>query len=131
MGFRFYAVSRGRETGVYTSWGKVVPLVHNFPGAIYQGFDTEEAAISFLLETGLHLVSSSSPDLERPYPVTTYLPSHSLSKWEEKNTRHCCCEENMMLKNKNDELIKEIESLKQKLRYISNLGNQINDLCSK
>lgn len=44
----FYAVARGRKTGVFTSWDECQPHVNGFKGAIHQKFKTEEEAKKFL-----------------------------------------------------------------------------------
>lgn len=45
---KFYAVKVGLVPGVYGSWAECEPLVHNFPGAKYKSFSTEEEALAFL-----------------------------------------------------------------------------------
>jgi ribonuclease HI len=45
---KFYAVRRGRTTGVFDSWDACRKQVHKFPGAEYKAFPTREEAFSFL-----------------------------------------------------------------------------------
>ena len=45
---KFYAVRRGRSTGVFDSWDACRRQVHKFPGAEYKAFPTREEAFSFL-----------------------------------------------------------------------------------
>ena len=45
---KFYAVRRGRSTGVFDSWDACRKQVHKFPGAEYKAFSTREEAFSFL-----------------------------------------------------------------------------------
>lgn len=45
---KFYAVRRGRTTGVFDSWDACRKQVHKFPGAEYKAFSTREEAFSFL-----------------------------------------------------------------------------------
>jgi ribonuclease HI len=45
---KFYAVRRGRSTGVFESWDACRKQVHKFPGAEYKAFPTREEAFSFL-----------------------------------------------------------------------------------
>ena len=45
---KFYAVRRGRSTGVFDSWDACRKQVHKFPGAEYKAFPTREEAFSFL-----------------------------------------------------------------------------------
>jgi ribonuclease HI len=45
---KFYAVARGRRTGVFTDWPTTASLVKGYPGARYKGFTDREAAEAFL-----------------------------------------------------------------------------------
>lgn len=45
---RFYAVARGRVTGIYTNWDEVEPLVTRFPNARHRAFRTFEEAQDFI-----------------------------------------------------------------------------------
>ena len=45
---KFYAVRKGRNPGIYTSWDECKALVTGFPGAEYKGFGTREEAESFM-----------------------------------------------------------------------------------
>ena len=48
MAKRFYAVKRGRKTGLYTVWAECAAQVKGFQGAVYKGFMTEEEARAWL-----------------------------------------------------------------------------------
>ena len=48
MAKKFYAVKRGRKTGLYTVWAECAAQVKGFQGAIYKGFMTEEEARAWL-----------------------------------------------------------------------------------
>lgn len=45
---KFYAVKKGKITGVFEKWEECKASVDGFPGAIYKGFGTREEAQSFL-----------------------------------------------------------------------------------
>ncbi len=45
---KYYAVKRGRETGVFEDWEKVKTLVNGFPGASFKSFATDKEAKRFL-----------------------------------------------------------------------------------
>ncbi len=45
---KYYAVKKGRETGIFESWDKCRALVQGFSGAVFKGFDTLEEAELFL-----------------------------------------------------------------------------------
>jgi ribonuclease HI len=59
---KFYAVRRGRSTGVFESWDACRKQVHKFPGAEYKAFPTREEAFSFLsrAEKPLHKTKETS-----------------------------------------------------------------------
>ena len=44
----FYAVRRGRQTGLFRSWDAAHPLVSGYAGAEYKGFMTEADAYAWL-----------------------------------------------------------------------------------
>ena len=44
----FYAVARGKKTGIYTSWNECFEQVDGFPNNKYQGFSTREEAEEFM-----------------------------------------------------------------------------------
>ena len=46
----FYAIAKGRETGVFTSWHKVLKLVRGYPGAVHKRFRQEDDAHAWLSE---------------------------------------------------------------------------------
>ncbi|MFZ7128383.1 MAG: ribonuclease HI [Desulfobacterales bacterium] len=45
---KFYAVARGRKTGVFTDWPTTASLVQGYPGARFKSFPTREAAEAFV-----------------------------------------------------------------------------------
>ena len=45
---KFYAVRRGRQVGIYTSWAACQAQVHGYPGAQYKAFSTKEEAETYL-----------------------------------------------------------------------------------
>ncbi len=48
MAKKFYAVKRGRKTGLYTVWAECAAQVKSFQGAVHKGFMTEEEARAWL-----------------------------------------------------------------------------------
>ena len=48
MAKKFYAVKRGRKTGLYTVWAECAAQVRGFQGAVYKGFMTENEARAWL-----------------------------------------------------------------------------------
>lgn len=47
MNVRYYAVKKGRKTGVFSTWNECREQVHGFKGAQYKAFDIENAAYDF------------------------------------------------------------------------------------
>ena len=48
MAKKFYAVKRGRKTGIFTVWAECSAQVQGFQGAVYKGFMTEAEARDWL-----------------------------------------------------------------------------------
>ena len=53
---KYYAVKKGRQTGIYTSWPECQKMVIGFPGAVYRSFVDRPAA-----ENWLHSDQESQP----------------------------------------------------------------------
>lgn len=51
MANKYYAVKKGRNTGVYLTWAETQEQVKGFSGAIFQSFPTKEEALAFIEET--------------------------------------------------------------------------------
>ncbi len=49
---KFYAVKKGKRTGIFLTWEECREAVEGFPGAEHKGFATEEEARSYLGENG-------------------------------------------------------------------------------
>lgn len=45
---KYYAVKKGRETGLFTTWGACEAQVKGFSGAVYKSFKTEKEAQEWL-----------------------------------------------------------------------------------
>lgn len=45
---KYYAVKKGRKTGVFTSWDECKKQIDKFSGAIYKSFLTEQEAMQFI-----------------------------------------------------------------------------------
>ena len=55
---KYYAVRKGRQPGVYTTWPACEEQVKGFPGAVYKAFPTKAQALAYVGEC-----LSSSPSL--------------------------------------------------------------------
>ena len=45
---KYYAVKKGRNPGIYTSWDLCLKEVKGYKGAIYKSFKKKEDALDFL-----------------------------------------------------------------------------------
>lgn len=57
---KFYAVCKGRTTGIFTTWSQCQQQVTGYPGASFKSFPTREEAQQFL-ETGMTGAAPSVP----------------------------------------------------------------------
>lgn len=48
MAKKYYAVKKGRKTGVYTTWAETQAQVKGFSGAVFKSFPTEKEALAFV-----------------------------------------------------------------------------------
>ena len=73
MAKKFYAVKRGRKTGLFTVWAECAAQVKGFQGAVYKGFMTEEEARAWLggadarteqLRAAAEMAAPSAPDAD-------------------------------------------------------------------
>lgn len=48
---KYYAVRKGRQPGIYTTWPSCEAQVKGFPGAAYKAFPTKAQALAFVGET--------------------------------------------------------------------------------
>jgi len=48
---KFYAVAAGRTPGIYDTWEEAEAQITGFPGAIFKGFPTKEAAEAYIANT--------------------------------------------------------------------------------
>ncbi len=64
---KFYAVLKGRQPGIYTTWPACEEQVKGFPGAIYKAFSTKAQALAF--------VGDLLPDESSLLPLTSPIPT--------------------------------------------------------
>ncbi|ODQ68472.1 hypothetical protein NADFUDRAFT_49110 [Nadsonia fulvescens var. elongata DSM 6958] len=60
MGKKYYAVRKGRSTGVFTSWDKAKASVEKYPGAVFKSFTDAVTASSFVSAKGGYSASYDS-----------------------------------------------------------------------
>lgn len=65
---KYYAVRKGRETGIFTAWSQVKPLINGFSGAQHKSFTNIDSAQSYLMSDGTSSPLSTSPNISVPSP---------------------------------------------------------------
>ena len=50
---KYYAIAKGRDTGIFKSWDQAKPLVEKYKGAIYKSFQCPQDAVQFMKEHGI------------------------------------------------------------------------------
>lgn len=71
----FYAVHKGRKTGIFTSWKEVSDVVNKFPGAKFKKFSDKSEAEEFV-KTGIY---GSAPVKGTPMPSAP-LPEDEITR---------------------------------------------------
>lgn len=69
----FYAVAKGRKTGVFDNWQEVENIIKGFSGAVYKGFMFKWEAEEFL-----NTYKKSHASKEHDLPNTTYQSNNEL-----------------------------------------------------
>ena len=76
---KFYAVRKGRQPGIYTTWAACEEQVKGFPGAVYKAFPTKGQALAFVEER----LSDSivPPPLTSPFPTDGLATPDAVHIW--------------------------------------------------
>lgn len=53
MASKYYAVKKGKVSGIYLNWNDCKAMVDGYPGAVYKSFKTIEEAENLLTERKL------------------------------------------------------------------------------
>jgi ribonuclease HI len=61
---KFYAVARGRKTGIFTSWPEAERQVKGFAGARFKSFKTKQEALAFLKDPSYKASGAPSKNLK-------------------------------------------------------------------
>ncbi len=65
LAMKFYAVAKGRKTGIFTSWPEAERQVKGFAGARFKSFKTKQEALSFLENPSYTKGVSSAKNFEK------------------------------------------------------------------
>lgn len=66
---KYYAVKKGKKTGIYLKWDDCKQQVMGFSGAIYKSFPTKEEAEAFLGATGYTKKNANDKGTENGFPT--------------------------------------------------------------
>ncbi len=69
MAKKVYAVKKGRETGIFSTWEECKQKVHGFPGAQYKSFSTLKEAQDYLQGT----INREMPEISPEEVCTAYV----------------------------------------------------------
>lgn len=71
---KYYAVKKGRKTGIFTSWDECKAQVDGFSGAVYKSFKTKEQAEGYLddVQDGIENTVYHDKDLMTVYVDGSY-----------------------------------------------------------
>lgn len=58
---KYYAVKKGRQAGVFTSWAACQEQISGFSGAVYKSFATEQEAKQYLGESEINNLFNTCP----------------------------------------------------------------------
>ncbi len=73
---KFYAVKKGKETGIFNSWDACKAAVDGFPGAEYKGFATRQEAENYL--NGVSMQSNIRSGAAREFGYDEIPPAGTL-----------------------------------------------------
>lgn len=60
----YYAVAKGKQTGIYTTWAECKAQTHRVSKPVFKKFTTLDAANSFLAANGVHVADSSTTTIQ-------------------------------------------------------------------
>ncbi|NXV76255.1 RNH1 Ribonuclease, partial [Atlantisia rogersi] len=133
----FYAVRKGRRTGVYRTWTECQEQVNKFPSASFKKFVTEKDAWAF--------VRGGLPAQQQPEPAEVHAPpavtQENSSQREEPETNILCCnackrpydqftdEERVAKRIKHDEVYSAPTVSQDKFSYMGDFAVVYTDGC--
>ena len=66
MAKSYYAVKKGRQTGIFNSWDECQVVIKNYSGAEYKGFNTMEEAEAFMNGVSVATAQSQKIVIQKP-----------------------------------------------------------------
>ncbi|XP_076351678.1 uncharacterized protein LOC143247447 isoform X2 [Tachypleus tridentatus] len=108
----YYAVHKGRTTGVFGSWEECERQVKGFSGAVFKKFDTQAEAQSFVI-TGTSKKNAQPP---------AYQMTKDSNQTQER--AYSSDAENRLLREQLAGVTEELRVIKQQLQNIDNRGRR-------
>ena len=79
----YYAITRGRMSGLFKHWSLAQPLVDKYSGAAYQGFNDLNKAINFMIMGGFSLngikMHEDKDNVDIGEPVTDFATKNGIT----------------------------------------------------
>lgn len=70
---KFYAVKKGRKTGIFHTWEQCKEQIHGFSGAIFKSFSSLEEANQFLLDSHYNEINEERINTIKSIPNYAYI----------------------------------------------------------
>ncbi|MDK1732182.1 ribonuclease H family protein [Dellaglioa algida] len=88
MAKNFYAVYKGRKTGIFTKWPDVAKLVNGFDGARYKGFETRDEAQNWMDDGAPKPTSVNGKKSSKTTRNSVVLTPDSIQVWTDGGSRN-------------------------------------------
>ncbi|WP_409022249.1 ribonuclease H family protein [Dellaglioa sp. P0083] len=88
MAKNFYAVYKGRKTGIFTKWPDVAKLVNGYDGARYKGFETRDEAQNWMDDGAPRPTATGSKKGSTAVHQSVTLTSDSIQVWTDGGSRN-------------------------------------------
>ncbi|MBN7274709.1 RNase HI [Ligilactobacillus pobuzihii] len=81
---KFYAVAKGKKTGIFTSWPECQRQVSGYAGAKYKSFKTQAEALQWLQDGG----KTSPKKTQAPKKEVAKINPHAIKLWTDGGSRN-------------------------------------------
>ncbi|MDK7102956.1 ribonuclease H family protein, partial [Streptococcus mitis] len=74
---KYYAVKKGRKTGIFTDWPTCKKAIDKYPNAVYKSFSSQAEAENFLSDQGSQPVKVDSNDQVLAYVDGSFMTANN------------------------------------------------------
>lgn len=74
---KYYAVKKGRKTGIFTDWPSCKKAIDKYPNAVYKSFSSQAEAENFLSDQGSQSVKVDSNDQVLAYVDGSFMTANN------------------------------------------------------